>query len=236
MKLNGFVGKGSGKLGSSVFAISGGEQIVREYNPRVANPNTDAQVEQRAKLKLMSQLAAALAQGLGFKKMGLVSVRNQFVAKNIGLCTYSANMAQVELADLQLTTGSKPMTSITKVITQGGTFTLKLSEPAPNGIEKVVYVVCKQTLDNKISLLNVLVTDIGVNGLAETPTSAPEDDEILVYAYGWIKTNSSNSFNYGNYEADDFSGKANLEILMKNMLQNGSFTETTSETFTNTPA
>ena len=54
MKLNGIVGKGTGKLGASVFAISGGEQIVRQYNPVVSNPNTDAQVAQRAKLKLMS--------------------------------------------------------------------------------------------------------------------------------------------------------------------------------------
>ena len=235
MKLNGFVGKGSGKLGSSVFAISGGEQIVREYNPRVANPNTDAQVEQRAKLKLMSQLAAALAPGLAFKKMGLVSARNQFVAKNIGLCTYGSEQAQIELAKLQLTAGNKTIPAVTEVKTQGGAFTLKLSEPAPEGIEKVVYVVCKQTIDNKISLLNVLVTNIGVNRLAETSTSAPEDDDVLVYAYGWINTDSSKSVLYENYEVEDFGGNANLAVIMRNMLQNGSFTETTSETFTNTP-
>ena len=81
MKLNGFVGKGTGKLGSSVFAVSGGEQIVRQYNPNVSNPNTDAQVAQRAKFKLMSQLAAVLAPGLAFKKDSLVSPRNKFIKK-----------------------------------------------------------------------------------------------------------------------------------------------------------
>ena len=76
MKLYGLFGKGSGKLGSSVFAISSGEQIVREYNPVVENPNTPAQVEQRAKFKLLSQLASDLASALAFKKEGLVSTRN----------------------------------------------------------------------------------------------------------------------------------------------------------------
>ncbi len=49
-------GKISGKLGAVVFSTSGGATISREYNPHVANPNTDAQINQRARMKLMSQL------------------------------------------------------------------------------------------------------------------------------------------------------------------------------------
>lgn len=104
MKQYGLLGKGTGKLGSSVFAISGGEQIVREYNPKVSNPNTQLQVEQRAKFKLMSQLAAAFAPFFGFTKKGLISARNAFVAKNIHLVEYdTTNGATVNLDEIALT-------------------------------------------------------------------------------------------------------------------------------------
>ena len=55
-------GKVSGKIGAVVFSTSGGQTISREYNPHVSNPNTQAQIDQRARMKLMSQLSAALNQ------------------------------------------------------------------------------------------------------------------------------------------------------------------------------
>ena len=51
MKLVGILGSGSGKLGSSVFSTVAGETVVRQYQPTVANPNTEAQVNQRARMK-----------------------------------------------------------------------------------------------------------------------------------------------------------------------------------------
>ena len=120
MKLNGFVGKGTGKLGASVFAISGGEQIVRQYNPKVANPNTDAQVEQRAKLKLMSQLAADMATSIAFRKKGLVSARNQFVSVNIGKCTFvnegENKGARIDVNQIDLTGASAAFPEIAEPV------------------------------------------------------------------------------------------------------------------------
>ena len=107
MKLYGLFGKGSGKRGSSVFAISSGEQIVREYNPVVENPNTPAQAEQRAKFKLLSQLATDLANALAFKKEGLVSARNKFIAYNMKAVAYDEPTASVDLQALSVTGGSR---------------------------------------------------------------------------------------------------------------------------------
>lgn len=59
-KFVGLVGTGSGRAGNFVFSKLDGVTIVRAYQPHVANPNTLAQIEQRAKLKLASQYAAAL--------------------------------------------------------------------------------------------------------------------------------------------------------------------------------
>lgn len=63
--MQGLTGKLSGKMGSAVFRVREGQQIVTQYNPLVKNPNSDGQQAQRAKFKLMSQLAAVMAPGFG---------------------------------------------------------------------------------------------------------------------------------------------------------------------------
>lgn len=109
MKLNGIVGKGSGRLGASVFTVRKGEQIVREYNDKVKNPNTRLQVEQRAKFKLLSQLAAAVGSaGMYFSTaVGNVTKRNEFVRLNMPLATVAAgtDVATIDLNAVRLTSG-----------------------------------------------------------------------------------------------------------------------------------
>lgn len=61
MKPSSMFGKGSGKLAGTVFVVRNGQQIVREYQPVVANPKSAAQTEQRAMFKLSQQVAASLA-------------------------------------------------------------------------------------------------------------------------------------------------------------------------------
>lgn len=112
MKLNGFVGKGTGRLGSSVFAVRGGEQIVRQYTPNVANPNTDAQKAQRTKFKLLSQMAAIATDGLLFPKVGNVSRRNAFMAANMQAVTYSGDTATMSLGNLKLGNGYEPIVAM----------------------------------------------------------------------------------------------------------------------------
>ena len=60
MKVRGYL-KGKGKLGNIVCSTVAGETIARDYNPEVANPNTEGQVDQRARFKLMSQLSSIMA-------------------------------------------------------------------------------------------------------------------------------------------------------------------------------
>lgn len=52
------LGQFRGKLGGAVFAVNAGEQIVRQYQPQVANPRTTAQLTQRAKMNLTGKLSA----------------------------------------------------------------------------------------------------------------------------------------------------------------------------------
>lgn len=210
MKQYGILGKGSGKLGSSVFAISGGEQIVRQYNPVVSNPNTPAQVAQRAKLKLMSQIAADLAPVLAIPKDGLKSARNQFVSKNIGNATFAENTAEVDYEKLQITGGSAAMPELGNVDYADGHVTGALASAAPEDITAVVYCVFK--LDSKMQLSLQASSVIETAGAGRT---FPFDMEVqgetlIVYAYG-LKTGTTGfDMKYEDYEIGDATDVARL--------------------------
>lgn len=212
MKLNGIIGKGTGKLGSSVFAISGGSQIVREYNPVVSNPNTDAQIAQRAKLKLMSQLGAALAPALGFTKMGLVSARNQFVSKNIGLATFENNEAKVDVGTLQLTPSNISFPGLSA--TGGGeNINVALANAAAGDIKRVAYFVYRQTNSDKLEYVaSKIVTEAG-EGRTFPSSFAVGSGDFVVYAYG-IKDNSvTATIRYENYASSRGMADATLDVV-----------------------
>lgn len=102
MKLSGFVGTGSGKLGNSVFMVRGGQQIVRQYQPIVLNPKSSTQREQRAKWKAAVQLSAVMGDVLyPFKQdaPANVSARNRFVQTlfKSGAVTYNTGKNQAEI-------------------------------------------------------------------------------------------------------------------------------------------
>ncbi len=231
MKLNGIIGKGTGKLGSSVFAISGGEQVVREYNPVVSNPNTDAQVAQRAKLKLMSQLVAVLAPALAFKKQGLVSARNQFVSKNIGLCAYEDNQAHVEMRGLQFTPGSKDIPQPATTGYAEGGYPVKLSAAPSADVKAVVYVLVRYTDGNQIKLVTVKpVTEAGLSSTFDTTITAPQGESFL-YAYGITDASAVGRINYDDYvvsEDDEWAALGVVSSLIKNAT---TFTRTSSTAF-----
>ena len=213
MKLNGIIGKGTGKLGSSVFAISGGVQIMREYNPVVSNPNTEAQIAQRAKLKLMSQLGAALAPALGFAKKGLVSARNQFVSKNIGLATYEDSSAGVTLSELQLTPSNAAFPSLIDPTLEGGVMSVALSAAAPASVKRVVYAVYRVNTNEEVEYIaSKVVSEAGVNSTFPT-TFNNISGMIVVYAYGVKDNTTAATIKYENMVADGATDEASVAII-----------------------
>lgn len=85
MKLAGFVGTGVGKLGASVFTVRKGQQVIRQYQPVVSNPNTEEQVRVRSLFSLLSKNAKLLAGSFGFTVSGLETQRNAFIKRNYGV-------------------------------------------------------------------------------------------------------------------------------------------------------
>lgn len=224
MKLNGFVGKGTGKLGASVFAISGGEQIVRQYNPKVSNPNTDAQVEQRAKLKLMSQIAADMAQSIAFPKKGLVSSRNAFISANIGKCTYNEGQAEIDLQVIELAggAGNLPVPAV------GEEDAIALSAAAPADVNAVVYAAYQRGDDQQLTLIDQKIVSEAGDGNNFPTTMTMPNSSYVVYVYGIKNNGKASVIEYMDYIAVVSNARAELEAVRSIVVKGGSLTATSA--------
>lgn len=230
-------GKTSGKVGGLVYATSGGEQIVREYNPSVSNPNTDAQVNQRAKMKLMSQLSASMASSLAMQKDGLVSIRNKFTKRNFGYADAVNGVAQVSYENLQLTEGNLGLPQIVvQAIVEGGKRQLLIgfSEAPSENINRVVYNLFSKSQEGKLSFIKSVIitqrldTSLGMYYLCETETAVTSD--IVIYAYGMIDTSERASARYGNLNVVDGSDLAKLVASRAISFTDYQFTQTRGAT------
>lgn len=229
MKLSGIAGKGSGKLGSNVYAVSGGEQIVRQYNPVVANPSTPAQVVQRSRLKLASQIAAAMADVIAIPKSGLVSSRNAFMKRNFDLFVGSENGASCQYAKLQLTGSAIGLPAVNAEKSDAQTLSIELASSATAVASRVIYNVFAKTTEQQLMLIaSRVVTDSGENGTfpLEVTTSATE---LVVYAYGMRDMSSTASAKYGNYHVQ--SGEDIAKLVANRKLSAADFTFTQTQGF-----
>lgn len=182
MKLAGIVGTGSGKLGSSVFATVSGQQIVRQYQPVVSNPATVAQTAQRAKLKLMSQLGAAMAPVIVMRKDGLVSARNKYIKRNIANASVLQGTASVDVPSLQITDGVGNVGEVQSIFAQNAVNVI-VSNIDPNA-NRVVYVLFRKNDDGTLSLFGSTVKNVEGSPSEYTQATfaaAPQDSVAYVY-------------------------------------------------------
>lgn len=198
-KVTSLLGGLRGKASNMVFAKTGGSVIMREYNPSVSNPNTEAQVGQRSKFKLMSQLSAALADAIVIPKNGLVSARNRFMQINIGSCVEVSGVAQVTYENLQLSEGNMGLPGIYVNRQEANNGIIELNEAASQNITRVIYWVFKKSSDELLTpVLSAIVSIPGddykfrISGLTLT-------GEIVVFAYGMRDLNAAATAKYGSY-------------------------------------
>lgn len=224
-------GKINGKIGGVVFSTSGGIQITREYNPNVANPNTQAQVNQRARMKLMSQLSATLAPVITMQKMGLVSARNQFTKRNFGYSYVSNGEAQVSYENLQLTQGNAALPRII-YDTSGDYPVLKLEQAADASVNRVVYIVYRKTAEGKLQLVQSFIqTFKGDKGdfRYALPNDWPSDNYVF-YAYGMKDMNAKATAQYGDLNVTTANDLATLVATRKISMTDYQFTQTRGAT------
>lgn len=121
MKSTGLFGKNSGRVGGVVYSNYRGEQVVRTYQPKVNNPSTKKQVEQRAKFKLVSQVSATFGKELKLSFIPNVqkeSNRNAFVKAMLKKTTYERNQASLPIEEIVLTNSRVP--AVTDINASGG--------------------------------------------------------------------------------------------------------------------
>ena len=223
-------GKTNGKIGGLVYATSGGEQIVREYNPNVSNPNTPAQVNQRARLKLMSQLSAALAPVIAIPKKGLVSARNQFTKLNFEQSMASDGVAQITYENVQLTNGNLGLPTIEATRAQGSGISIYLSEDASSSVDRVVYILYRKTSEQRLQYVTSVIAEAAsANGTFPATLPYTEGD-IVLYAYGMRDTSESASAKYGNMQVANAVDVARLTAYRNISSEDYQFTETRGAT------
>lgn len=226
MKLMGIAGVGTGKLGNNVFSVRNGEQIVRQYNPIVSNPQTDAQVASRSRLKLMSQLAAVLAPSIAIPGDGLKSRRNMFISQNYDLSSFNNGQAQVNMALIQLTKSSVSLPSLQVVRAAGTGITCSLASDAHEALDRVAYVIVAKNADGSFSIFATALADAaGAEGTFSKVlpyTSLP----IVVYAYGIRANDNATLTRFDSIVADANLNIASVSTRSRDLLANVTLTAT----------
>lgn len=246
-KVTSLYGKTTGKIGSIVFSTSGGETIAREYNPHVANPSTMPQVNQRARMKLMSQLSASLAPVIAMTKSGLVSRRNKFVKLNFDNTYASQGVAQISYENVQLTEGSAglPQVVASAALDATGDPAAYLATAPGANISRVVYCVFGKSQENRLEYLFSKIISQRQEGnintafficpLTELPVSESEGEtvfngEYVIYAYGMSDTSEKATARYGNLNVQSASDIATLVANRTISFEDYQFTQTRGTT------
>lgn len=226
MKLDSINGKGRGKSGSKVYFVSHGVQLERAYTSSIHNPNTAAQVSQRSRFKLQSQVSAALERVLVIPRLKLQSPRNRFVKINNGYFYSNDNGAQVSYENLQITAGSLALPAISVNRAAVGGMELELQGDVLNNYDRVVYCIYQKTDEGQLFYIkSVIVTVDDTNGTALVTTS-PVTGNIVVYAYGMRDRNAKAKATYCSYQVSSATDLATLFATRKLLAESFIFSQT----------
>lgn len=230
VKVISVTGIGKGKLGSTVYSVNAGQMIGRQYNPYVANPNTAKQVDQRAKMKLMSQIAAALAPVIAIPKEGLRSSRNLFIKKNFDKASANSGVAQVTYENLQLTAGNAGLPAIFVRRSAEIGVAVNLDERCDASISRVVYILYRKTSEATLQYVqSIIVESAGTEGKFPGTLYYTEGD-IVVFAYGMKDLNAKATAKYSNYNVRNGEDIAKLTLTRNINTQDYQFTQTRGTT------
>ena len=228
MKLQGFL-KGVGKIENIVVSQMGGVSIARAYQPNVSNPKTDKQVDQRARLKLASQMAAAMSPVIAIPKNGLVSARNAFIRKNMDLITAIKGTAQMMFAKIQLTNGSVPLPGVEASWMENDLLINLASNPG-DSVSRVVYSIFKKTNDGQLQFYKSVVSE---NPTSQNNYAISEEGvvgEVAVFAYGIKDLSTAAKVKYDNYNIASGEEIAKLVSTRTMSASDYQFTQTSGTT------
>ena len=211
----------SGKLGSSVFAVSKGITIERQYQPRVFNPQTKGQIAQRAKFKLLSGLASVVAPFACLLTEGLQTQANAFVKRNMQFVSMSGSSARIDMPKIQISGGSNSFVTPTFAITQGtGKGSISAEDVENAGFDGVVFLVVGTKRPNVARITGKVVLAPTENVFSIEFPAASAFAEYHLYAYGIKLTDKGRSA----YEDLNSISENVVEVSVRRMIAEGMMT------------
>ena len=152
-----------GKKGGIVTYKVGDTMLAREYNPHPKNPKTERQVQQRAKIKLLSQIAAVLRPIIAIFPSSEKSSRAIFARLNYPKITASGTTAEIDFTSVSLTDSSRPITQVAKDIAflpSGVRMLVGLPQEPTEDIKRVFYYLFGKQDNGKLVFLDYYFSEI----------------------------------------------------------------------------
>lgn len=211
----------SGKLGSSVFAVSKGVTIERQYQPRVFNPQTKEQIAQRAKFRLLSGLGSVVSPFACLLTEGLQTQANAFIKRNMQLVSYVNGAAQINMPNIQISGGSNSFVTPTFTIASGtGIGSISAEDVAAAGFDGVVFLVVGTKRPRVARITGKVVLAPSENAYSIEFRTQSAFAEYHLYAYG-VKLTDKGVSAYGSLNS---ISENVVEVSVKRMISEGMMT------------
>lgn len=153
----------AGKKAGIVTYKVGDTLLAREYNPHPGNPRTEKQVAQRAKIKLLSQIAAVFRPIIAIFPSSGKSSRSIFARLNYPKITASGTTAEIDYTSVSLTDSNRPITQVAKDIAflpSGVRMLIGLPEEPTEDIKRVFYYLFGKQDNGKFVFLDYYFSEI----------------------------------------------------------------------------
>ena len=153
----------AGKKAGIVTYRVGDTLLAREYNPHPKNPKTERQVQQRAKIKLLSQIAAVFRPIIAIFPSSGSSSRAIFARLNYPKITASGTTAEIDYTSVSLTDSSRPITQVAKDIAflpSGVRMLVGLPQEPTDDIKRVFYYLFGKQDNGKLVFLDYYLSEI----------------------------------------------------------------------------
>ena len=221
-----FLTGATGKFAGAAFQQSPGNGTILREVVKPTNPSTEAQVEQRAKFKLMSQVATAFKSVIAMKREGNITPRNMFVKINSPLLEFDAaeNKATIQLDLLQLTKSAQAVSLTAEFNEETGDAAIVLSADMPI-LYGAVFVRAAASGNG------IVIKDIARETVAEPAASISHtfngsQVEDVILAYGITQDTAGLAVKYGNLQKAENEGW--LQVL-SNLAESSSLTQTVGD-------
>lgn len=209
-KLGGLLSKARGSVGGTTFLINHGVQIAKAKIQQMSNPSTPAQVASRARLKLLSQLSANVADFIAIRREALVTARNFFVKANYGFTAMIDGVADMNLSNMQFTKSSIGMVGFSVTRASGYGLPVQLAENVFGVWDRVVWIVCKRLSDGRVQVAEskvVTITEELPNGA--TVMQDPGVD-CTIHVYGIKELTERGKMAFSNLAVSDAGAIASV--------------------------